>query len=134
MRVRNLNRSLVALAVGLAALSAHAGPADPQKQLIRTTVVDVFGTKITLAKYLYNGQVCQQYVKEAGTVTGFNRLTWDVKLDEICDKPELRTVDGEQELFPAKVLTVDNAANAGAKLGIPMIGIGRVEYAPPPQR
>ncbi|KVP96628.1 hypothetical protein WJ97_12145 [Burkholderia ubonensis] len=127
MHVRTIIRSAVALAIGLAALSAHAAPAaDASKQLIRMTSVEVYGHIIMLAKYLSNGQVCQQYVKEAGSTTSPDRYQWDVKLGEICGRPELRIVDGESELFPAKLVDWNTARFGGGSVGVPMFGVMHV--------
>ncbi|KVP17000.1 hypothetical protein WJ84_01630 [Burkholderia ubonensis] len=134
MRHRAFARSLAALAIGLVTLSAHSAPAvETTKQLIRTTSVEVYGHQVMLAKYLLNGQVCQQYVKEAGSTTSPDHFQWDVKLGEICGRPELRIVDGESELFPAGLVDTNSARFGGGSVGVPMYGVMHVSTDEPAQ-
>lgn len=170
MNIRIVTRALVAVAFGLAALSAYATVGDaskqpnlatmpevygariplvkylnefykgmaaglerppanePRTQLIRATPTEVYGTRVTLAKYKQNDQVCQQYIAQAGTTAGPAYF----KLDEICGPPELRMVDGKEELFPANLYVVDMAVYTGRKAGMPMFGVMRRDASPNP--
>lgn len=108
-------RMVVTLALGLSALTGHANDLSAGK-VIRTTQVVVHGLDIKLVKYQANGKVCQQYVKDVETHQRVAQHQVTVSLGEVCGAPELRKVaDGGEELFPAGLVTLEEAT-AGPKL------------------
>lgn len=120
-----ISRSLFAIAAGLTAIAAHASVAPPtaqEAQILNMTKVNIYGSDITLMKYLQDGRVCQQFVQSVSKSESPTELSTHVKLDEICDVPELRKVaGGGEELFPKKMDSMLTTKGEGFIIQMPML-------------
>lgn len=132
MRARTVSRSLAALAVGLAAMAADAATSQSEpRTIIGTTTVTVHGAQIVLAKYLKDGQVCQQFVDTVTDQTHVSgEKTWAALVREICDVPETRPGAAGLEVFPKKLTYMEKVKSGDVEIQVPRIGLEQAPTQP----